>query len=126
MLFDRLLIHFIFRKLTDLEKIRQSFELFSSVFPLAPNIWLDWLKIESSVANETAELKRLAELFHKALKDYYSADIALEFAGFTKSLDPSEASAVWKELLSVYIYDYNSGTEIFKLWRVYYDLLEPE
>lgn len=56
----------------DLEKVRQSHELFSAAFPLSPNIWMDWLKLERGIANTAEELKKLIPLYRRALKDYYS------------------------------------------------------
>ncbi len=55
----------------DLEKIRQSYELFASVFPLAPEHWLKWLRLELNIAISPSELKRVFLLFQRALSDYY-------------------------------------------------------
>jgi squamous cell carcinoma antigen recognized by T-cells 3 len=58
--------------MTDLEKIRQSCELFSAVYPLSPEIWLRWLKTESTIASSEAEIDRVYLLFQRALADYFS------------------------------------------------------
>lgn len=62
---------FSFSDTGDLEKIRQSYELFASVFPLAPEHWLKWLRLESNIALSPPEVKRLFLLFQRALSDYY-------------------------------------------------------
>lgn len=62
---------FAFSETGDLEKIRQSYELFASVFPLAPEHWLKWLRLELNIALSPAELKRVFLLFQRALSDYY-------------------------------------------------------
>lgn len=64
-------IYFNFSQLNDLDKIRESCELFSSQFPLAPEIWTKWLQIELTIATSEAELKRLHGLFKRALADYF-------------------------------------------------------
>lgn len=58
-------------QLNDLDKIRESCELFSSQFPLAPEIWMKWLQIELTIATSEAELKRVHGLFKRALADYF-------------------------------------------------------
>lgn len=62
---------FSFSATGDLEKIRQSYELFASVFPLAPEHWLKWLRLELNIAISPAEVKRVFLLFQRALSDYY-------------------------------------------------------
>lgn len=42
----------------------------SEQFPLAPNLWLDWLQDEQKVATSIEEKEKLVELFEKAVKDY--------------------------------------------------------
>lgn len=66
-------------QLNDLDKIRESCELFSSQFPLAPEIWTKWLQIELTIATSQAELERLHGLFKRALADYYCKYSAVGF-----------------------------------------------
>lgn len=61
----------IYSELNDLDKIRESCELFSSQFPLAPEIWTKWLQIELTIAASDAEVKRVHGLFKRALNDYF-------------------------------------------------------
>lgn len=63
---------FFYSELLDLEKIRQSTELFSAAFPLAPEIWLRYLRAETNVAHTETEIDHLQSLYQRALKDYYS------------------------------------------------------
>lgn len=57
--------------LSDLDKIRQSCELFASVYPLAPEIWLRWLRIELNIATTESEYEKVHQLFRRSLSDYY-------------------------------------------------------
>lgn len=54
-----------------MDKIRESCELFSTQFPLAPEIWIKWLQIELTIAADEAESKRLHGLLKRALADYF-------------------------------------------------------
>lgn len=54
-----------------MDKIRESCELFSTQFPLAPEIWTKWLQIELTIATSDVELKRLDGLLERALADYF-------------------------------------------------------
>lgn len=62
---------FLHSQLKDLDKIRESCELFSSQFPLAPEIWTKWLQIEVSIATSEVEVKRVHGLLKRALGDYF-------------------------------------------------------
>lgn len=67
-----LIILFVFcSEISDLDKIRESCELFASVYPLAPEIWLKWLRIELNIATTETEYKKVHQLFRRALADYY-------------------------------------------------------
>lgn len=55
----------------DLDKIRQSCELFYAVYPLSPSIWLRWIKIELNISTNESEIQAVHELFRKAFKDYF-------------------------------------------------------
>lgn len=69
--FTKIRSFFLHSQLNDLDKIRESCELFSSQFPLAPEIWTKWLQIEVSIATGEAELKRVHGLLKRALGDYF-------------------------------------------------------
>lgn len=64
-------LYFSSSQLNDLDKIRESCELFSLQFPLAPEIWMKWLQIELTIATSETELKRVHGLFKRALADYF-------------------------------------------------------
>lgn len=64
-------LFFLFSQISDLDKIRQSCEIFSNVYPLAPHIWLRWLKIESNISTSEIECQAVQELFQRAFADYF-------------------------------------------------------
>lgn len=121
------LTQFCFRRrsqITDLEKIRESCELFSSTYPLAPEIWLRWLKIELNIATGDTELKRVHHLFRRAFADYFSSALAIEYANLAAKLPKSDD--VWEEIISTYALHCMSGRPLFEAWRTYITNTEPE
>ncbi|XP_031626863.1 squamous cell carcinoma antigen recognized by T-cells 3-like [Contarinia nasturtii] len=111
-------------QLNDLDKIRESSELFSTQFPLAPEIWTKWLQIELTIATSENELKRVEGLFKRALGDYFSVTVGgLHAQLAVKMLNPQET---WDEILATYTLDCMEGSTFFKDWRNYYIKHVPE
>uniref|UniRef100_A0A182VYK3 RRM domain-containing protein n=1 Tax=Anopheles minimus TaxID=112268 RepID=A0A182VYK3_9DIPT len=105
-------------QMNDLEKIRQSAEIFSAMYPLSPEIWLKWLKIESSLATTDEQVEKVEKLFQRALNDYYSAEVALEFAELAmKTSSRDIADRIWKTLIPTYALHTVKGRSIFEAYR---------
>uniref|UniRef100_A0A182M2X6 RRM domain-containing protein n=1 Tax=Anopheles culicifacies TaxID=139723 RepID=A0A182M2X6_9DIPT len=105
-------------QMNDLEKIRQSAEIFSAMYPLSPEIWLKWLKIESSLASTDEQVEKVVKLFQRALNDYYSAEVAMEFAELAMKTSSREISdGIWKTLIPTYGLHTVKGRSIFEAYR---------
>ncbi|EAU77058.3 AGAP002959-PA [Anopheles gambiae str. PEST] len=105
-------------QMNDLDKIRQSAEIFAAMYPLSPEIWLRWLKIESSLATTDEEVEKVEKLFQRALSDYYSAEVALEFAALAMKTDSKTiAERIWKTLIPTYGLHTMKGRSIFEAYR---------
>ncbi|XP_053680070.1 squamous cell carcinoma antigen recognized by T-cells 3 [Anopheles nili] len=105
-------------QMNDLDKIRQSADIFSAMYPLSPDIWLRWLKIEAALATTDEQVEKVEKLFHRAFNDYYSVDVAIECAGLamkTTSKDISER--IWKLLIPTYGLHVTKGRTIFEAYR---------
>lgn len=101
--------------ISDLDKIREAYDLFASVFPIAPQLWMKRLKIEASLASTQQDMEYVDQLFKKALSDYYSPEIALDYAEFlSKQPNPS---SFWNTMLIPYAFDCMKGGNLYKLWR---------
>lgn len=109
-----------------MDKIRQSVELFAEVFPLAPEIWLRYLKVESVIAHSESEIEKLQSLFKRALKDYYSVDTALEYACLAARCNSAKAKEIWDELIPAYGYEFTKGRLIWAAWRDDFMRREPD
>ncbi|XP_035894910.1 squamous cell carcinoma antigen recognized by T-cells 3 [Anopheles stephensi] len=105
-------------QMNDLEKIRQSAEIFAAMYPLSPEIWLRWLKIESSLATTDEQVEKVEKLFQRALNDYYSAEVALEFAELAMKTSSKEiADRIWNTLIPTYGLHTVKGRSIFEAYR---------
>ncbi|XP_055911341.1 squamous cell carcinoma antigen recognized by T-cells 3 [Eupeodes corollae] len=109
-------------KTDDLDNIRNAYNLFASVYPLSPELWLQFLRIEISVALSEEEIQKVDELFNKALHDYYSIEVALEFAVFASKTN--RGTEIWDEILGTYGLHCLKGNHFFKLYRQYVEGLE--
>lgn len=112
--------------MNDLDKIRQSIELFASEFPLSPDIWSKYIQIELNVAQSESELDHVVTIFNRALNDYFSIDIALEYAQFAKRCSVEKAKEIWDVLLPAYGYEFTKGRLIWQAWREHFSENEPD
>lgn len=71
------------RKLGDLDKLRAAREKMSEIFPLTPELWLDWITDERKLIAAPAQEKELVPLFERALADYPSVSLWLEYVQFS-------------------------------------------
>jgi len=67
----------------DLNKLREYREKMSEVYPLTETLWLDWLKDEQKLISTHEEREKVNELFQRAVDDYLSVDIWLEYIQFS-------------------------------------------
>ncbi|KFB51959.1 AGAP002959-PA-like protein [Anopheles sinensis] len=105
-------------QMNDLEKIRQSAEIFAAMYPLSPEIWLRWLKIEASIATTDEQIEKVEKLFQRALNDYYSADVAMEFAELAMKTSSKDISdRIWRTLIPTYGLHTMKGRSIFEAYR---------
>lgn len=130
-----------FSQLNDLEKIRESCELFSSQYPLTPEIWLHWLQIETTIATSDEEVQRVRGLFKRAFNDYFckltfiqhlilcycfdfffvvhvAVAIAQQYTTLTSKV--SNPQDIWDEIIPTYGLDCMEGSALFKEWRDYH------
>nr|CAH7761239.1 unnamed protein product [Callosobruchus chinensis] len=73
----------LYRKLGDLNSLRESYQRFHECFPLTPKIWLNWIKDEIKIASSDKEKKHIFELFDKAVEDYLSVELWMEYAQYS-------------------------------------------
>ena len=67
----------------ELELLRNTREDFAKHFPLSSEIWLAYLADESKLATTNEEKIAVGDLFERAVKDYVSLEIWLEYCQFS-------------------------------------------
>ncbi|OWF39137.1 squamous cell carcinoma antigen recognized by T-cells 3-like [Mizuhopecten yessoensis] len=73
----------ILRQMGELGRLRDAREKMSELFPLTEELWLDWLRDEIPLATEENERSKLEQLFERAVKDYLSVQIWLEYVQYS-------------------------------------------
>lgn len=56
-------------------------------------------------------------LFQRALADYYSIELAIDYAGLAASCNNEMATEIWNDLLPAYGYEFTKGRLIWLAWR---------
>lgn len=69
--------------LGELDLLRRAREAFAATYPLESGIWLSWLRDEQKLATSEQEKKGIVELFERAVQDYVSVDVWLEYCQFS-------------------------------------------
>lgn len=70
----------------ELELLRDARERMSSVFPLTPQLWLEWVADEKQLATNNDDKLKIIELFERAIGDYTSIDVWFEYVQYSIGL----------------------------------------
>ncbi|XP_055547110.1 squamous cell carcinoma antigen recognized by T-cells 3 [Wyeomyia smithii] len=104
-------------RMTDLDKIRQSAEIFASVYPLSPEIWLRWLSCEQTIASSPEQLREVDKLYRRALGDYFSVEVAEQYAQLALLADLELSESIWDTLIPTYGLHTTKGRAIWSAYR---------
>ena len=72
----------LLRNTEDFLRLREARQTFSEFYPLTPELWLQWINDERKIASSEEEKKFITGLFVKAVEDYVSVDLWLEYCQF--------------------------------------------
>ncbi len=67
----------------ELDLLRVARESFAALYPLAPDLWLAWLRDEQGLATSADEKEAVFNLFERAVKDYVAPEVWLEYCQFS-------------------------------------------
>lgn len=74
------------RKNGELDELRAGRQELSRRFPLTPKLWLEWITDEKSLIDQDTDSKeQVIQLFERAVQDYASVDVWLQYAQFVMS-----------------------------------------
>ncbi|VDM34110.1 unnamed protein product [Hydatigera taeniaeformis] len=114
----------LLRKAGELDRLRGAREIMSKYFPLTPKMWLQWTEDEASLVTEGGDREPVYQLFKRALADYQSVDVWLEYCeyaiggigtGETAELD--RIRGVLEEAVANQGLNFAHGTLLFEVYR---------
>ncbi|KAL7056596.1 hypothetical protein AAHC03_021036 [Spirometra sp. Aus1] len=116
----------LLQKAGDLDRLREAREKMASLFPLTP----DWIKDESSLLLEGADRSSVEDLFHRAVADYQSVDVWLEYCQFAiggmGSGEPERVAAVravFEQALANQGLNFAKGAVLWEIYREFETIL---
>lgn len=71
------------QKMGELERLRAARENMSSRYPLNSDLWLAWMRDEIKLATAPEQKEQVAKLCERAVKDYLSVEVWLEYLQFS-------------------------------------------
>ncbi|XP_076181119.1 spliceosome associated factor 3, U4/U6 recycling protein [Ptiloglossa arizonensis] len=71
------------QRMGELERLRAARENMSSKYPLSPELWLSWLHDEIKLATTPEQKAEIVNLCERAVKDYLSVEVWLEYLQFS-------------------------------------------
>uniref|UniRef100_A0A1A9VRE6 RRM domain-containing protein n=1 Tax=Glossina austeni TaxID=7395 RepID=A0A1A9VRE6_GLOAU len=101
----------------DLDNIRKAYKSFSEVYPLTAELWLRYINVELKLAQSPNEIEKVETLFKRAFQDYYSCDLAKNFASFAPGC--KDADIIWKQILSTYGLHCFQSRDYFQMYQKY-------
>ncbi|XP_018494202.1 squamous cell carcinoma antigen recognized by T-cells 3 [Galendromus occidentalis] len=105
----------------DLDKLRAAREAMAKLFPLTPQLWLTWIRQEIDLCLDEEEKLKVLELFQRAVKDYTSVDVWLEYCQFGIGLSGEgnfeRARAIFEEACNKVGLHVQKGSLIFEAYR---------
>ncbi|CAG7734522.1 unnamed protein product [Allacma fusca] len=72
----------LLRSVGDYEALRNAREKMSVMYPLSERLWVEWIQDEIKVVESAEEKTKIKELFERAVQDYLSVEIWLEYMKF--------------------------------------------
>lgn len=110
----------------DLDELRAARERMSVAYPLTPELWLSWLEEEIKFKEDDDENAKILELFERAIEDYLSVEVWLEYVRFAIGLPSQSGVDVVKiferALTSVGLHP-TKGQQIWQVYQMYEQMM---
>lgn len=101
------------------DELRSAREQMSKIYPLSPKLWLDWLSDEKD--REEQNNQRILNLFERAIQDYVSVDIWVEYQQFVLKIEGENVDIIKiyeQALTSVGLHPIQ-GHAVWEIYRLY-------
>ena len=73
----------LLKSIGELDDLRIARQKFADIFPLTDEMWLEWIKDEKNLVETEDDKKEIYKLFDRAVKDYVSVPLWLEYCQFS-------------------------------------------
>ncbi|KAG0604876.1 hypothetical protein M758_9G015600 [Ceratodon purpureus] len=117
------------RKAAELEKLRLAREAMNAVFPLTPNMWLEWCEDESRLATSPDLVPAVEALYERGVQEYLSVPLWLHYLEFVEERDTAVAEctkegitkmrALFERALTSTGLHYTEGGKVWEAYRDY-------
>lgn len=109
----------IYEKLQDVNSLREAYKRFYECYPLTPELWLTWIKLEMGIASTPQEKENVLEIFDIAVQDYLSVDLWQEFAQFAIGfLETEKVRAIFERAINAAGMHVSEGYRIWDTYRL--------
>ncbi|KAM7534460.1 hypothetical protein Aperf_G00000111755 [Anoplocephala perfoliata] len=102
--------------------LREAREFMSEYFPLTPELWLHWIEDERALLTEEDSRDPIENLFKRAINDYQSVDVWLEYCHFAigelaASGNLDRTRSVLEAALAAQGLNFGHGAVLFEIYR---------
>ncbi|KAL9246096.1 hypothetical protein vseg_019674 [Gypsophila vaccaria] len=118
----------LLRKMGEIDKLRRAREAMNQLFPLTPQMWLEWAKDELTMSSRSEAVSEIEKLYERGVSDYLSVPLWCDYLEFMQEHDPSirECSAagvskarhLFERALTACGLHFSGGS---KIWEAYKD-----
>ncbi|KAG4145696.1 hypothetical protein ERO13_D05G110000v2 [Gossypium hirsutum] len=77
----------LLRRSAEIEKLREARENMNTLFPLSPEMWMEWAKDEASLSNES-NFESVEKLYERGISEYLSIPLWCEYLNYVQEHDP--------------------------------------
>ncbi|GMI81903.1 EMBRYO DEFECTIVE 140 [Hibiscus trionum] len=71
----------------EIEKLREARENMNTLFPLSPEMWIEWAKDEASLSNDS-NFESVEKLYERGISEYLSIPLWCEYLNYVQEHDP--------------------------------------
>ncbi|PPR92373.1 hypothetical protein GOBAR_AA28295 [Gossypium barbadense] len=77
----------LLRRSAEIEKLREARENMNTLFPLSPEMWMEWAKDEASLSNDS-NFESVEKLYERGISEYLSIPLWCEYLNYVQEHDP--------------------------------------
>lgn len=110
----------------EFDELRLARQHMSNIYPLTPTLWLEWLQDEIKFKESDDDNLRILKLFERAIDDYLSVEIWLEYEQFAIGLQ-SESNVdiikIFEQAITNAGLHPVKGHKVYEIYRLYEQML---